>query len=202
MREFRPERLPRPNLIQPLPPQFDVEIGAGQGLHAIQYARANPERNLVAIERTHEKFAKLARRSARHPELKSLIPLHADAIAVLAHFVAPATLERVFLLYPNPYPKAKQANLRFHNSPFMGYLRTRLKPDAEFTMATNLKWYAEEAKATMPRWGFELRQERELKAGAHTPRTHFEKKYLERGETCFDLIFSVTMNEWSADSPS
>lgn len=190
MREFHPERVPRPDLPLDLHAPFDLEIGAGQGLHAIQYAKSHPERRLLAIERTHTKYAQLARRCAQHPELAGIIPLQADAIAVVAHYVLEKSLERVFLLYPNPYPKAKHANLRWHNSPFMGFLRTRLKDGAELYMATNLQWYADEAKSAMQaKWGFHL--ERETKIAPQTPaRSHFEKKYLARGEICYDLVFT------------
>lgn len=174
---------------------YDLEIGAGQGLHAIRYCQAHPTRTLVAIERTHTKFARLQSRRARHPELYGLWPVQADALAVVAHFVQPAQLDRVFMLYPNPNAKPKHAHLRFHNSPFMGHLRLKMKPGAELHLATNLQWYADEAKAALTgNWGFQLLEERELHGPQVVPRTHFEKKYLVRGEHCYDLRFKNSDN--------
>lgn len=169
---------------------LDLEIGAGQGLHAIRYAQAHPERTLLAVERTRDKFSRLAQRKAAH-DLPGLHVLNADAVSVVTHFVRPATLERVFLLYPNPYPKARQANQRWYNSPFLNELRRKMRPGARLQLATNLEWYAREAEhALVAEWGFELTQTREL-GTADRPRTHFEKKYLARGERCFDLLFTL-----------
>lgn len=194
MREFRVDKIPQTN-VPSLPdgftaPKLDLEIGAGQGLHAIQYCLAHPERRLIALERTQNKFAAFHARLAHHPRLSNLLALRSDAQAFAAHRLNAETLDRVFLLYPNPYPKPKQANLRWHRSPFIRFLATRLKPHGQLFLATNLKWYADEAEDWLSRRDphFRLVQRTELRLGAR-PRTHFEKKYLERGETCFDLIF-------------
>ncbi|NJL24286.1 MAG: hypothetical protein HC902_03310 [Calothrix sp. SM1_5_4] len=146
---------------------MDLEIGAGQGLHAIRYALDNPTRTIIAIERTHEKFDKLRRRQANHAPLDNLVAMHADAMAVTAHFIRDASLDRVFILYPNPYPKNKQGNLRFHNSPFMAFLRTKMRPHSRLVMATNLKWFALEATERMvSSWGFVIEEHR-LLDGSH-----------------------------------
>ena len=115
MRSFQSERIPRPQISPALcqtlnSGEIDLEIGAGQGLHAIQYAQAEPQRCLIAIERTHVRFAALEQRLRHHPEITNLIAIHADAVSVLTHYVRDASIGRLFLLYPNPYPKTKQAN--------------------------------------------------------------------------------------------
>lgn len=196
MRAFKPEYVPRFALDTDLRErlarisEFDLEIGAGVGLHAIRYALANPDRTLVAIERTEVKFAGLARRHLGHGSPANLLPLRADAVQFVTHFVAPGRLARVFLLYPNPYPKPKHANLRWYNSPFMSELAQKMARGAELTLSTNLEWYAEGARLGLPaHFDFRLIRERTLDA-RDPPRTHFEKKYLARGQTCFDLVFA------------
>lgn len=196
MRPFNPDHIPRPALDPSAlawlneRDAFDLEIGAGAGLHAVQTALANPTRPLVAIERTEVKFNGLARRYAQHGAPENLCPLRGDAVAFVTHFVRPAQLARVYLLYPNPYPKSRQSNLRWYNSPFMAHLREKMATDAHLRLATNLKWYADQARELLPaHFGFRLESERTLGSG-DPPRTHFEKKYLARGETCFDLVFA------------
>lgn len=168
---------------------LDLEIGAGAGLHAVQYCSMNPERTLLAVERTHAKAARLLSRRQRHPALTGLVPLHADAVSIVTHELPDASLERIFILYPNPYPKTKQANQRFHNMPFMGELLRKLKQGGELHLATNLEWYADEAQSRLQEvWKLSLKKRARVQPGA--PRTHFEKKYLARNETCYDLIFT------------
>jgi tRNA G46 methylase TrmB len=164
----------------------DLEIGAGQGLHAVAYCKAHPDRTLIAIERTHGRFHALAQRHQNHPDLHNLIVVHADAVSVATRLLRPDSLARIFLLYPNPYPKTKQANQRWHNMPFMGFLLERLKAGGELTLATNIPEYAEEARTRFTEiWGLSLIGDVAPREG----RTHFERKYLARGEACRNLTF-------------
>ena len=43
-------------------------------------------------------------------------------LVALLTMVKNTVLNRIFLLYPNPYPKTKQAHLRWINRPFMPFL--------------------------------------------------------------------------------
>ncbi len=193
MRAFDPSQVPPPVTDfrwQELPTDrsIDLEIGAGQGLHPIAYARANPERQLIALEKTHTRFAKLEGRRNAHPDLTNLWIAQADATAFVTHLIPDQTLAKVFILYPNPYPKHKQANLRWHNRPFLATLLKKMRPDAELTLATNMPWYADEAVATLThQWGLHLTLRHQITG---SPRTHFERKYLARGETCWNITFS------------
>jgi tRNA (guanine-N7-)-methyltransferase len=195
MREFHFDRIPKPALAFELQDRaglykgVDLEIGAGQGLHAIQYAKANPDRLLLAVEKTHTRAALLEQRRQNHPELSNLQVFQADAVAFVTHFLGAATLDRVFLLYPNPYAKAKHANLRWHNRPFLRQLLNAMKPGGQLTMATNLEWCAFEARAAfLNTW--QLQELSFAPIAPHSvPRTHFEKKYLARGEKCWNLVY-------------
>ncbi len=189
MRAYKSEAVPKPalNLQWTFTGPVDFEIGAGQGLHALTYSQANPQRTLVAVEKTHTRFNLLRRRLEHHSHITNLFAFHADAAAFTTHFIPDAALDRIFLLYPNPYPKAKQANLRWHNRPFLAHLLSKLKERGELTLATNLRWYAEEASEK-----FTAQRHLELldfSARTGDPRTHFEIKYQERGEICWNLVF-------------
>lgn len=191
MRAFHPEKIP-------LPPDFrslsfdpnkplDIEIGCGVGFHPLHYARANPERQIIAFERTSEKFEKFLGRIKNHPALPNLIPIHGDAIAWIVHGIAPESVSQYFILYPNPYPKESQRNLRFYAMPaFVALLKT-LKPRGKLILATNEKFYADDAEEIFVReWKMKLESRQNYN---ETPRTHFEKKYMARGEKCWNLIF-------------
>jgi tRNA (guanine-N7-)-methyltransferase len=194
MRPFSPNRLPAPPDLAPLglnsAQPVDVEIGCGVGMHPIRYARDNPGRQLVAIERTREKFEKFTGRLLRHEPLPNLKAIHGDALAWITHGFAPESVDRFLVLYPNPYPKPAQRNQRFHYMPFLAQLRATLKSGGELWLATNEAFYAEEARRVYPAdWGMELVED-SLVSPSLAPRTHFEKKYLARGEACFNLRFT------------
>lgn len=191
MRGFSLEKIPKPKNFAPLSWRadlpLDIEIGCGVGFHPIAYAKAHPERQLIAFERT-EKFFSFERRWKNHPDIKNIIPVHGDAVAWISHLFKAEEIDRYFILYPNPYPKKKQENLRFPFMPFFSYLVLTLKTGGSIEFATNSASYGKDIENRMPAYGLTLREKREI-AGTERPRTHFEKKYLLRGERCWNYIY-------------
>ena len=196
MRAFNPVNIPLPNgdfskIIARIEnsSKISIEIGCGVGLHPIQFATANKDHLVIAIERTNERSRK-AIKNVKDSKCDNLIFIHADAINWITHFVKPSTISQYFILYPNPYPKEKQANKRFVNMPFMAYLIETLLPSGKITIASNINTYCEEALNTMVEtWHLNIIENIQI-VETSVPRTHFEKKYLERGESCQNLIFS------------
>ncbi len=191
-RPFRIERVPIPTGGAEFdPPQqpLDVEIGCGVGLHPIQYAQAHPDRYLVAIEHMREKFAKFQRRVAHH-HLPNLLPVHANAISWISHCLHDNTVDNFFLLYPNPNLKGRDFHKRWYAMPFMEKMIACLRPSGRIHLATNIERYALEARANFEQvWHLKTLRFERLQERAWVPRTHFEKKYLARQQTCFDMIF-------------
>lgn len=195
-RSFQAEKVPFPRGFESFSfpkGRVAIEIGAGAGWHAVQYAKAHSDTVLFAIEHTHERFRKLEARSLRHPGLTHLKPIHANAIGWITHLVPPQSVDEYYLLYPNPNPKESQRNKRWHLNLFFSKIVETLKPDGTLTLATNEQFYADEAReAIQNRWGLKEASFEKISLLTHSgiqPRTHFEKKYLERGETIYDLKF-------------
>lgn len=163
---------------------LDLEIGCGAGLHPIRRALSHPDRNLIALEHTRNKFDKFWGRYLNHKEPENLAPIHGNAISWIADQDFVDKVEEIFLLYPNPNPKRR--NQRWFCMPFFECLLRALKPGGRITLATNLKDYFDEARdMALREWKLKIVREG-LYQGP--PRTHFEKKYMERGESCFELI--------------
>jgi tRNA G46 methylase TrmB len=174
-----------------------VEIGCGVGLHPIQYAEKNPANNILALERTREKFMKFEGRLKKHPHLKDRIcAVHADAIHFLDKTLKNTSLDEVWILYPNP--EFAKPSKRWFQTPFMGRLVQLMRPGAILYFATNIEDYAISAVAVTPAMGFKtMKSQRILRTTDpdFIPRTHFEKKYFERGETLFNFEFRLESNE-------
>ncbi len=191
MRVFQNDKLPLPTEIVPkevfdVHQDIDLEIGSGTGDFAISYSQSNPNRFLIAIERTSNKFDTFKNKA--HPA--NLLPLHADARSVVVHCIPEKSLKRIFLLYPNPYPKKKQANQRWHNMPFFDFLLTRLQKNGEITFATNIEdYYLDFVESIKSKENLKLLETRLISCDS-TPRTAFEKKYLLRGEKCWNVVLS------------
>ncbi|MEO5667296.1 MAG: hypothetical protein ABIR96_04480 [Bdellovibrionota bacterium] len=190
MRVFDSSKIPPPRGFESFraPPGFDryaLEIGAGAGWHATVYATTHPETCLFAVEHSRARFSRLESR-ARHAHLKNFLIFHADAESFVVHCVADVSLDRVMILYPNPYPKASQSNKRWHEMPFMAALLSKMKAEAVLEFATNEDSYAADFFERMTEtWGLEIIANQRISKDADPDfkaRTHFEKKYFERGE--------------------
>lgn len=201
LRQFKPEKLFAPRgFIKPVikAPQY-LEIGAGRGKHALMFAQDNPDKYLIAIERTRNKFNNFADKS-QQLSLNNLLPIHADAIPWVVHALAPKSLAGVFLLYPNPEPK--NPSQRWLNMPFFEFLLSRMQDNAKLILATNIQSYIEEAEQQAKDLWKLTPQVTEV--DKQSERTHFEVKYLARGETCWQLElvkpdgYKTRFDEWVA----
>lgn len=189
MRLFRPDALSAPRDFVPpkLPANRAVwlEIGAGVGLHALTCARQHADIDLIAIERTAEKFQKFQQSYDLDP-IANLMPVHADALPWVVHGLPPASIAKLFILYPNPEPKNPAQ--RWLNMPFFAFLLSRLQPNAEMILASNIPSYVDEAEQQAHTvWQLPLTRHVVTTDQVGVGRTHFEIKYLARGEPCNEL---------------
>ena len=195
MRNFRIQSVPKPRvtLENHAFSHLDVEIGCGVGLHPVNYALENLNRTLIAVDKSLIRYEKMIQRIANHQEIPNLIPIRENAVWFVTHEITKNSVENYFFLYPNPYPKKGQANKRWHQMPFMQHVIATLKAEGKIHLATNMKFYAEDAEDFFTNfWNLKLIKKetyRSLQEIPFPPRTHFEKKYLERGETCWNFIF-------------
>lgn len=167
--------------VLPVVPTY-LEIGAGKGMHALQFAEAEPSSHLYAVERTKEKFVAFAK-AAQMADFPNLAAIHADAIAWAVHALPPNALSGVFILYPNPEPA--NANQRWLNMPFFEFLLSRVKAGGRLVLASNIQSYVEEAQRQAEQvWCVDATLS---EVPTTSQRTHFEVKYLARGETCWQL---------------
>ncbi len=65
-----------------------------------------------------------------------------DAVEVLAHQLAPASLDEVLLYFPDPWPKKRHHKRRIVQPAFVALVADRLKPGGRFKLATDWEPYA------------------------------------------------------------
>lgn len=186
IRQFQAQRMHAPRDFQSISSEpVCVEIGAGKGKHALLFTQTNPNSKLIAIERTREKFLAMQKQHALEG-LPNLQTVHADALPWIVHALYPAQVEQFFILYPNPEPHNPAQ--RWLNMPFFEFLLSRLKTGGTITLASNIPEYIDEAEQQVQNlWKLPFVKE---VIGQDSARTHFEIKYLERGELCQQLIIS------------
>lgn len=190
IRQFQAHRMQAPRGFSPIPnTPICVEIGAGKGKHAVLFSQQHLEKTLYAIERTKEKFVAMQKQQQLVSQ-DNLIPIHADALPWMVHALYPQQVSQFFILYPNPEPHNPAQ--RWLNMPFFEFLLSRLKPEGTITLASNIPSYIDEAVQQLEQmWNLPFILE---KVATHSARTHFEIKYLERGELCQQIIISKPKN--------
>ncbi len=191
IRQFQAQRMHAPRDFQAISNQpCCVEIGAGKGKHALLFTAQQPEKQLIAIERTREKFLAMQKLHQTDEPRKNLIPIHADALPWVVHALFPQQVEQFFILYPNPEPHNPAQ--RWLNMPFFEFLLSRLQPNGSIILASNIPLYIEEAeKRLIELWKLPFIKQT---IAADSARTHFEIKYLERGELCQQLLITKPEN--------
>ena len=208
-RAFQPEKLsaPRdfimPNIIHDNKSAVPLilEIGAGKGKHALGFAAKNIDKHLIAIERTRNKFDAFAKLAVLQ-DSPNLTAIHADAIVWIVHAIKPNSVSKIFILYPNP--EQHNPNQQWLNMPFFEFLLSRLQVGGEVVLVTNIEAYINNAEQQATEiWS--LPNER-YQVADDSQRTHFEIKYLARGEVCWELNmrkpegYKTRFDEWQADT--
>lgn len=164
-----------------------VEIGAGVGEWACHEAAQHPDVHYLAIEKTQVRSDALLARAQR-AELPNLTAVRADGVLFLDVMCPPASLDAIYFFYPNPWPKKMHAQRRLLIGPSMWVFDRCLKSGGQVYLATNIESYAHEVTTTLREaWGYRIITHGVL-AAQRAPRTAFERKYRERGETLFEVM--------------
>ena len=96
---------------------LELELGCGDGSFTLQYALANPGRNIVALERLLGRITKLDRKGHR-AGLKNLRLIRAEAAYVLEYLLPPERLDAIHVYFPDPWPKKRHYKNRLISEPF------------------------------------------------------------------------------------
>lgn len=116
-----------------------LEIGFGGGEHLLRHALAAPDIGLIGCEPFVNGVAKLLAQVEQHAI--SNVRVHAgDAREVLSRLPAEC-LDRVDLLYPDPWPKRRQRKRRFVSPETLSQIAASLKPGAALRFASDIDDY-------------------------------------------------------------
>ncbi len=119
-----------------------VEVGFGGGEHSRAQVSANPTAGLIACEVFEQGLCSLL--AALVPEggeaeapLPANLRVWPDDARALLRALPEASVDRLFLMFPDPWPKARHAKRRFVHPETVKLVATRMKPGAEWRIATD-----------------------------------------------------------------
>ena len=196
---FRAEQAGDPlAAFDPRPTSLWLEVGFGGGEHALAQIAAHPEAALIACETFENGICSLLSRLV--PEggeadapLPPNLRLWPDDARVLLRALPDACLDRLFLLFPDPWPKARHAKRRFVHPGLLPLLARVLKPGAEWRVASDDPTYQAWVAEVMA--GQELFDAPAPAAGRPEdwPPTRYEAKALRAGRTPRYWTFTRTL---------
>lgn len=184
-------RIDPARLFEPAPSRVWLEIGFGAGEHLARQAAANPEVGFLGSEFFLNGVASLLRHIAEDG-LENIRVWDEDA-RDLIDALPDAAIERVFLLFPDPWPKARHEDRRFVSQPNLDALARILTDGGELRIASDHPVYQA--------WTLEQLGERpdfeEMRrhAGAWPdrpadwPETRYEAKAIRQGRQCLYLAY-------------
>ncbi|MEO8061864.1 MAG: tRNA (guanosine(46)-N7)-methyltransferase TrmB [Pseudomonadota bacterium] len=120
-----------------------LEIGFGNGEHMAALAAAHPERDYFGIEVHRPGVGHLLMLAANHG-LTNIRTSQHDAVEVLNEQLAPASLDEVLVLFPDPWHKKRHHKRRLIQPPFVELIASRLRPGGVFRLATDWEEYAQQ----------------------------------------------------------
>ena len=132
----------RVDLNNPLPVgEVRLEIGFGGGEHLAHQAALFPDVNFIGAEPFRNGVAKLLALI----EEKSIgnICIHDDDVRYLLEKLPAASLSRIYVLYPDPWPKKRHHERRIVNAETLKQFHTLLKPDGVVLFASDIDDYIE-----------------------------------------------------------
>lgn len=167
-----------------------LEIGFGGGEHMVHMAATYSDVGIIGCEPYLNGVAML---------LGKIRAAGADNLAVypgdvrnMFDVLPEASVSKVFLNYPDPWPKKRHHRRRFVTQEHLVPLHRVLKPGAEFRVATDIKDYVRQTMEEVPKAGFAWTAEQPDDwriAWGDWYSTRYEQKALREGRTPHYMTF-------------
>lgn len=167
-----------------------LEIGFGGGEHLVHMAKSYPDVGIIGCEPFVNGVAMLLGK-VRKAEVKNLA-VHPGDARDLFDVLPAGTLTKVFLNYPDPWPKKRHHRRRFVTQEHLLPLFAVMAPNAELRVATDIKDYVRQTLEEVPKAGFEWLAEGPSDwrdPWADWLSTRYEQKALREGRTPHYLTF-------------
>lgn len=168
-----------------------LEIGFGMGASLVSMAKAAPQQDFIGIEVHLPGVGKLLH-SMQEEQVDNIRVYCDDAVQVLQHCIADASLDRIQIYFPDPWHKKKHHKRRLIQAAFVQQLRAKLKIGGVLHLATDWQDYAEWMMEVMcaaagyqnqaGEYGFAERP-------PYRPITKFERRGERLGHGVWDILF-------------
>lgn len=188
------------------PKQVWLEVGFGGGEHLAHQAKINPDIGIVGAEpfingvtlllaHLNGSHEKPVTHYGLEPGRVDNVRVHPDDVRDMFPLCLDKCFNRIFVLYPDPWPKARHEERRFMNSTNLKHLYRLLADDGELRLATDVVPYADWALEQVQNSGlFTLVNADTSLPPSDWVSTRYEKKGIAAGRRLTYFVFKKRGN--------
>ena len=184
------------------PKQVWLEVGFGGGEHLAYQAKQHPDIAFIGAEpflngvasllsHLNGTWGKAANEDVLiEPERTDNVRVFPDDIRKLFDFFEDGIFNRIYVLYPDPWPKSRHEDRRFIGQKNLPQLARLLSQTGELRIATDVEQYADWAKEQIEQSGlFYQTNENIRKPFSDWYSTRYEQKGFKAGRTPTYLVY-------------
>lgn len=134
-----------------------IEYCAGNGKWIIEKAKSQPNTNWVAVEKRFDRVKKIWLNKKNH-SLNNLFIICSEGNTFTTQYAPDDTIDRVYINFPDPWPKTKHAKHRIMHEAFKQQLHRILRKDGKVILTTDDRNYLDKSIALMQGSSFLLDQ--------------------------------------------
>lgn len=164
-----------------------IEIGFGDGAALIESALKYPDKNFIGIEVYDSGLGQCLNAINQH-KIKNIRLIYGDAVEVLKQFITKKSVEKINILFPDPWPKKRHHKRRLINKRFLALLSKSLINKGIVNISTDWEDYAQQIELTFK----ESNQFKEIKSELRNLKTKFEKRGIKLGHKIFNYSYQLT----------
>ena len=170
-----------------------LEIGFGNGESLAEIAKLQPDHDFIGIE-THQPGVGALLLLIEKYALSNIRIIYGDAVEILKNNIASASLDRLQVFFPDPWPKRKHHKRRLINPEFVSLAASRLKLEGIWHLATDWAHYGQQMMQVLSKSDKLINL---AGAGSFAPRsaarpvvTKFEARGTQSGRDIWELQFA------------
>jgi tRNA (guanine-N7-)-methyltransferase len=164
-----------------------IEIGFGDGVVLIESALKNPDKNFIGIEVYDSGLGQCLNEIDKH-KIENIRLIYGDAVEVFEQFITKQSVEKINILFPDPWPKKRHHKRRLINKRFLALLSKSLINKGIVNVSTDWEDYAQQIELTFK----ESNQFKEIKSELRDFKTKFEKRGIKLGHKIFNYSYQLT----------
>lgn len=172
---------------------LEVDLGCGDGTFLMEMAREFPEREFLGVERLLGRVRKVCKKITRR-HLENVRVLRLDSRYVVEWLLPEASVSRLHLLCPDPWPKLRHHRRRVMQLEFLEAVRRALVPGGEFLFMTDHEEYFQWAEEKVAAFGKFERLEWTEDTFFY-PKTDFQKQWESEGKCMWRLRCKKPLSE-------